>query len=763
SYVTWTYFNQPVGTKKTPNQEGSIQIPEANQVLKVGRGGYTPHYSPFDEGFDLMTFPNYLIGFGMGEMDSNGAYSMLNTKNGTFTQKGGCLVSTITFTVQKAGEVEVFTRLDDAIVDLDNGEIHADYVAIYNQKVTEEPTAPPTQPPTESGTAIIHFADDNKRAPMTVKVGDTFTYDIYLKLTDPKVQAFVTWTYFNQPVGTKKTANQEGIIQIPAENQVLKVGRDGYTPHYSPFKEDYDLMKFSNYLIGFGMGAMDSNGNYSMLNTKNGTFTQQGGCLVSTITFTVQKAGEVEVFTRLDDAVVDLDNGEVHADYVAIYNQKVTEEPTQPTAVIHFADDNTREPLTLNVGDTFEYDVYVKLTHPKVQAFVTWTYFNQPVGTKKTANQEGIIQIPEENQVLKVGRNGYTPHYSPFKEDYDLMKFSNYLIGFGMGAMDSNGNYSMLNTNNGTFTQEGGCLVSTITFTVQKAGEVEVFTRLDDAVVDLDNGEIHADYVAIYNQKVTEEPTQPTAVIHFADDNTREPITLNVGDTFEYDIYVKLSHPSVQAFVTWTYFNQPVGTKKTPNQEGNIQIPEENQVLKVGRNGYTPHYSPFDESYDLMKFPNYLIGFGMGEMDANGNYSMLNTKNGIFTQKNGCLVSTITFTVQKAGEVEVFTRLDDAVVDLDNGEVHAKYVAVYNDVHTAEEELVLIGDVDGNGEISLVDLTLIKRYILNKSLIPDDARTKKALDVDKNGSVELIDVVYMTRYILKLNTAGSYTGQTTPL
>ncbi|MEE0265610.1 MAG: hypothetical protein UD936_08300, partial [Acutalibacteraceae bacterium] len=181
-------------------------------------------------------------------------------------------------------------------------------------KPTAPPTQPPTQPPTEAATAIIHFADDNKREPMTVKVGDTFTYDIYLKLTDPKVQSYVTWTYFNQPVGTKKTPNQEGSIQIPEANQVLKVGRNGYTPHYSPFDESFDLMKFPNYLIGFGMGEMDSNGAYSMLNTKNGLFTQEGGCLVSTITFTVQKAGEVEVFTRLDDAIVDLDNGEIHAD-----------------------------------------------------------------------------------------------------------------------------------------------------------------------------------------------------------------------------------------------------------------------------------------------------------------------------------------------------------------------------------------------------------------------------------------------------------------
>ena len=48
------------------------------------------------------------------------------------------MVSTITFTVINPGEVEVFTQLEDAVVDLDNGEIHAEYVAVYNEDVTED-------------------------------------------------------------------------------------------------------------------------------------------------------------------------------------------------------------------------------------------------------------------------------------------------------------------------------------------------------------------------------------------------------------------------------------------------------------------------------------------------------------------------------------------------------------------------------------------------------------------------------------------------
>lgn len=373
---------------------------------------------------------------------------------------------------------------------------------------TELPTA--TEPPSESETAIIHFADDNEREPMTVNVGDTFTYDVYLKLNVPEVQGLAMWTYFNQPVGTKQEANQAGNITVTEENKVLEIAEGGYTPYYSPFRENYDLMKSDSYLIGFGTGALDENSEYLMIETNNGSFTQQGGCMISTITFTVQKAGEVEIFTRVDDAVVDLENNENHAEYVAIYNQRVTDDtstvtpiiPEEPsegaTAIIHFADDNEREPITVKVGDTFTYDIYLELTSPEVQSYVTWTYFNQPVGTKQAINQAGNIEINRENQVLKVGKGGYTPYYSPYRENYDIMKFSNYLIGFGTGSLNEFGQYQMLKTDNGLFTQKGGCLVSTITFTVQRAGEVEVFTRLDSSVVDYSTGECSG-YIAIYN------------------------------------------------------------------------------------------------------------------------------------------------------------------------------------------------------------------------------------------------------------------------
>ena len=82
-------------------------------------------------------------------------------------------------------------------------------------------------------------------------------------------------------------------------------------------------------------------------------------------------------------------------------------DPTEATAVIHFMDDNDREPVVAKVGDTVEYDVYLKLSAPEVQAFAAWTFYNQPVGTKTEKNQQGIIdttKIPEKCNVLEVKR-----------------------------------------------------------------------------------------------------------------------------------------------------------------------------------------------------------------------------------------------------------------------------------------------------------------------------------------------------------------------
>ena len=397
----------------------------------------------------------------------------------------------------------------------------------------EKPTAPVEKPtsgtekPTEAETAVIHFMDDNKREPLVVNVGDTFVYDVYIKLTEPRLQSFAVWTYFNQPLGTKKAPNQVGEVVIDEKNQVLKLTDDCYNAYYSPFRYKYDVMEADNHLIGFATGSIGEDDRYNMIETSNGVFTQQGGCLISTISFTVQKAGEVEVFTRIDDSIVDFDNSELKADYVAIYNQMVKEDvtsPTEPTeateptdvtepteatepteipseeatAIIHFADDNKRKPITVNVGDTVTYHIYLKLTQPKVHSFTTWTYFNQPVGTKKTPNQAGITNIPLENQVLRVERDGYTPYYSPFRNYYDIMRYSNYLIAFGMG--DSESKHTMLKTDNGRFNQKSGCRISTVTFTVQKPGEVEVFTRLENAIVNFESEKAQPEYVAIYNE-----------------------------------------------------------------------------------------------------------------------------------------------------------------------------------------------------------------------------------------------------------------------
>ncbi|MEE0060825.1 MAG: hypothetical protein UE295_08355 [Acutalibacteraceae bacterium] len=87
-----------------------------------------------------------------------------------------------------------------------------------------------------------------------------------------------------------------------------------------------------------------------------------------------------------------------------------------------------------------------------------------------------------------------------------------------------------------------------------------------------------------------------------------------------------------------------------------------------------------------MKFSNYLIGFGIGDITEENPDGMLQTENGKFTQKTGCHITTITFTVQKAGEIEVFTRLENAMRDNDRG-IKARYVAVNSKVHKPEGDL----------------------------------------------------------------------------
>ena len=71
-----------------------------------------------------------------------------------------------------------------------------------------------------------------------------------------------------------------------------------------------------------------------------------------------------------------------------------------------------------------------------------------------------------------------------------------------------------------------------------------------------------------------------------------------------------------------------------------------------------------------------------------------------------------------------------------------------NEAPTNEEETVLLGDADLNGEVEITDATTIQRYDVKMIGLSDEALT--LADVDKDGDVCIIDATWIQRWDLNM-------------
>jgi hypothetical protein len=74
-------------------------------------------------------------------------------------------------------------------------------------------------------------------------------------------------------------------------------------------------------------------------------------------------------------------------------------------------------------------------------------------------------------------------------------------------------------------------------------------------------------------------------------------------------------------------------------------------------------------------------------------------------------------------------------------------LAVYVDgTLVASKEIVVRGDISGDGKITIADLVRVNRHTLNISLL--NGIQLLAADVNNNGSVNIQDLVLINRHIL---------------
>nr|WP_279380606.1 dockerin type I repeat-containing protein [Ruminococcus difficilis] len=64
---------------------------------------------------------------------------------------------------------------------------------------------------------------------------------------------------------------------------------------------------------------------------------------------------------------------------------------------------------------------------------------------------------------------------------------------------------------------------------------------------------------------------------------------------------------------------------------------------------------------------------------------------------------------------------------------------------------MILGDADGDGEISAIDMAQIMRYVAHIDTGVDEEVLMNA-DVDGNGELEIVDATYIQRYLSRMET-----------
>ena len=107
--------------------------------------------------------------------------------------------------------------------------------------------------------------------------------------------------------------------------------------------------------------------------------------------------------------------------------------------------------------------------------------------------------------------------------------------------------------------------------------------------------------------------------------------------------------------------------------------------------------------------------------------------------------------IDKSGfvSVRVKSKADD-YYDFNNYDMFEFY-----DV-TASDKRVLLGDVDGNGEITIFDATLIQMLIAD--IVSKDEANIEAADVNLDGEVNINDVTAIQMYLVEYTSGYGYCG-----
>ena len=252
-----------------------------------------------------------------------------------------------------------------------------------------------------------------------------------------------------------------------------------------------------------------------------------------------------------------------------------------------------------------------------------------------------------------------------------------------------------------------------------------------------------------------EETIKATGHLHKETRNKKEATKTTEGYTG--DIYCKDCNTLLEKGKTIPKLEETVDKDAPIIQAESVQGYAGDEVtipVTIKQNSGIAGFS-YDVNYDSSKLQLKKMTAGTvtkeGTFTTNGNVVNWYTTDNITA--NGTILN-ITFTILKDtadGKYPVSISLHDGKKNLVNEE--GSYVKAAYKAGEVEVIRGILGDINGDKDITIADVVLLNRYVLGKASLDSDK--KKLADINSDGDVTIGDVVLLNRQVLGKDTPAT--------
>ena len=245
-------------------------------------------------------------------------------------------------------------------------------------------------------------------------------------------------------------------------------------------------------------------------------------------------------------------------------------------------------------------------------------------------------------------------------------------------------------------------------------------------------------------QPVTQPATQPTTP-----SGTTGKLTVNAKSNIFSTASTSVDYSSANAnTVTVTYNLQ--STMPLVNAEWNLKYDTSKLRLKTSASSLTPHMNSTTNIYNNVVYGNFsqvsnLVDFTSSKPFLRAEFEVLGQGSADVT----LTVKELSVGYLSGGNLTYKNAIANGTVqNLTSVPGFSGFSFTANASVTSGSDGYLMGDVNLDGKITVVDATTIQRYLAQLETLSD---TQKALaDVDKSGNITVVDATTIQRYIAGL-------------